>query len=69
LTRATTLHAVAPTPYATVRLDPTTQITHFFDDKHQIVNADTFATVTQSRPYDGATNAPQSADDSNTDQK
>ncbi|WP_113700069.1 putative ATP-grasp-modified RiPP [Nonomuraea lactucae] len=69
LTRATRLHAPAPKPYATVLLDDATQVTQFFDDKQRVLDMSTFQTVTLSRPHDGAANAPQSADDSNTDQK
>lgn len=69
LTRATRLHTLTPTPYATIQLDPATQVTRFLDEKLRMVDTGTFATVTQSRPHDGAANAPQSADDSNTDQK
>ncbi|GGP01076.1 hypothetical protein GCM10012278_03380 [Nonomuraea glycinis] len=69
LTRATRLHPLTPTPYATIQLDPATQVTRFLDEKLRMVDTGTFATVTQSRPHDGATNAPHSADDSNTDQK
>ncbi|MEV4224786.1 putative ATP-grasp-modified RiPP [Nonomuraea sp. NPDC049725] len=69
LGRATPLHEPAPAPYATVHLDPATQITQFFDDTHRVVDMATSQTVTKSRPHDGSKSAPQTSDDSNTDQK
>jgi putative ATP-grasp target RiPP len=67
LTRVDRPHANAPTPYATFRLDPDTQLTRLYDDQGEIVNKEVYQTISLSRPHDGAANAPKSADDSNPD--
>ncbi|MEU7863460.1 putative ATP-grasp-modified RiPP [Nonomuraea sp. NPDC049141] len=69
MSRTTERLPATPLPYTTVQLDPGSQVTRFYDHQGGIVDMGTFATVTMSKPGDGAANAPNVADDSNTDQK
>ncbi|MEV0591164.1 putative ATP-grasp-modified RiPP [Nonomuraea cavernae] len=59
-------------PYATTRLDPSTQLTRFYDEEQRIVDmsdARTFAALTVSQPGGSTKNAPNTEDDSSSDQK
>ncbi|MEV4572577.1 putative ATP-grasp-modified RiPP [Nonomuraea jabiensis] len=75
LTRATPHLPQAPQPWADTRLDPGTQLTVFLDEHGEPIDAKgdgtnrTFATVSESRPHDGETNAPLRPDDSPTDRE
>ncbi|MGV9532076.1 putative ATP-grasp-modified RiPP [Streptosporangium sandarakinum] len=70
LSRATTPLPEECDLYASVQLDPVTQVTHFHDRDGAIVDMATKITITKSRGggNDGSGGSPQVADDSNTDQ-
>jgi len=73
LTRATPHLPEEPLPWVDTRLDPATQLTIYLDEQGQPIHHAagktnrTYQTVSQSRPHDGETNAPQRPDDSPTD--
>lgn len=76
MSRATENLPIAPLPWVSTRLDPETQLAIFYDKDGSIIDiasgagsSRTYASVSMSRPHDGATNAPQRADDSPTDKE
>jgi putative ATP-grasp target RiPP len=74
MSRATPPLPEAPPPWVSVHLDPETQLTIFSDEQGKPVDifdgtATTFATVSKSKPHDGAQNAPERPDDSPADPK
>jgi putative ATP-grasp target RiPP len=73
LARMTERLPEVPPLYQTARLDPATQITHFYDASGAVVvmGKDTFVTVTMSKGGggDGSSGSAQVADDSQTDAK
>ncbi|GGO81070.1 putative ATP-grasp-modified RiPP [Nonomuraea cavernae] len=59
-------------PYATTRLDPSTQLTHFYDEKQRIVEMNdprVFAALTVSQPGGSTKNAANAEDDSSSGQR
>jgi putative ATP-grasp target RiPP len=74
MSRATENLPEASRPWVATRLDPETQLAIFYDENGATIDitsgegsSRTYASVSMSRPHDGATNAPQHADDSPTD--
>ena len=76
MSRATENLPKAPLPWASTQLDSETQLAIFYDKNGASIDitggegsSRTYASVSMSRPHDGATNAPQHADDSPTDKE
>ncbi|MEU9884813.1 putative ATP-grasp-modified RiPP [Sphaerisporangium sp. NPDC051011] len=74
LSRATRVHVGAPL-YELVEVDPETQLSVFFDEHGEIIDAKKepsvrrYQTVSMSKPHDGGKDAPNVADDSDNDRE
>jgi putative ATP-grasp target RiPP len=73
LSRATEIYDDDPSFYASVEVDPVTQLSVFYDEGGQVIAAKgdgterRYPTITVSKPGDGAKNAPDVADDTEND--